>query len=118
MGKLKKSVTGALAAVLLASGAGLVSAGTAEAAGAKYKCKASAKLVWGTAQSTSSCKKSKSGKKVTKHRAMIKCAEMRGQGNQHDIYWTGYGPWKKAGTKSTVKCPIRSSLAGYGQQVK
>lgn len=66
----KKVAGGALAAVLMATGTSLVTAAPAEAATAKYACEAEVHLDLGRPEATSSCKKSGSGKKVSKHRVM------------------------------------------------
>ncbi len=117
----KKIATGALAVLMGATATGLATAAPAEAAGAKYKCSISkAGLDWGRPSVTSSCKKSSSGKKVSKHRAMLKCDVVRGAGAgaEHTIRYTEYGPWVSPGKKSSVKCGFRSFTAGFGVQTK
>jgi len=52
----KKAAGATLAAVLMATGTGLATAGTAEAAGAKYKCTSVVHLDLGRPKATSSCR--------------------------------------------------------------
>ncbi|NEB03303.1 hypothetical protein [Streptomyces sp. SID13726] len=114
----KKAAAGALAAVLMATGTGLVAAGTAEAAGAKYKCKAEVHLDLGRPKGTSSCKKSASGKGIGKHRVKLVCDVVRGRGNPHDISVTLFGPWVKPGKKSTVMCGFSSFTRSWSVETK
>ncbi|WP_369169852.1 hypothetical protein AB5J49_19225 [Streptomyces sp. R28] len=116
----KKAAVGALAAVLMATGMGLADAGTAEAAGARYKCKSEVHLSLGRPTATSSCKKSSSGKKVSKHRVKLTCDVIRGTGagSEHTIPWTLWGPWKKPGEKSTVQCGFRSFLRSWSVETR
>jgi hypothetical protein len=110
---------GALVATAL--GAGL--AGGAFAA-QQARCGVDAKLDGdGRAKATSTCTviqgpKVGNTRTVNQHRAVINCDNIRGQGNQHDIRNTQYGPWEKPGTASSAKCAIRSSLAGFSQDIK
>ncbi|WP_030265936.1 hypothetical protein [Streptomyces violens] len=109
----KKVATSALAAIMMTTGLTLASAGTAEAAGAKYKCKVViGHLDWGRPTGRSQCKKSKSGKKVHKHRVVLTCDVIRGvgAGQEHAVPWDFYGPWVSPGKKSHVKCSTRSFL--------
>ncbi|MFH8929412.1 hypothetical protein ACH4D4_20370 [Streptomyces pristinaespiralis] len=116
----KKAATGSLAVMMAAAGAGLITAVPAEAATAKYKCKASATLDWGRPKATSSCSKSGSGKKITKHRVVLVCDVLRGTGTGagHTIPWTLKGDWKRPGEKSTVMCGFRSFLRSYKVETK
>ncbi|MER6787080.1 hypothetical protein ABT330_21095 [Streptomyces sp. NPDC000658] len=114
----KKAAGGALAAVLIATGAGLATAAPAEAAAAKYKCKAEVHLDLGRPKATSSCKKSASGKKVSKHRVKLVCDVVRGRGTPHEIPWTLFGPWVKPGQKSTVMCGFSSFTRSWSVETK
>ncbi|MEU1402027.1 hypothetical protein ABZ471_06600 [Streptomyces sp. NPDC005728] len=116
----KKAAGVALAAVLMATGTGLAAAGTAEAAGATYKCKAEVHLDLGRPKATSSCKKSSSGKKVRLHRVKLVCDVVRGTGTgaEHTIPWYLWGPWKKPGEKSTVMCGFRSFTRSWSVETK
>lgn len=116
----KKLASGAIAAVMMTGGLGLATAAPAEAAGAKYKCKASVTLDWGRPKATSSCKKSSSGKKVAKHRVKLVCDVVRGTGTGagHTIPWTLWGDWKKPGQKSTVKCGFSSFTRSWKVETK
>ncbi|NEA88193.1 hypothetical protein G3I38_34220 [Streptomyces sp. SID7958] len=114
----KKVAGGALAAVLMATGTSLVTPAPAEAAAAKYACKAEVHLDLGRPKATSSCKKSGSGKKVSKHRVKLVCDVVRGRGTPHSVPWTLYGPWKKPGQKSTVKCGFSSFTRSWSVQTK
>ncbi|MER5636973.1 hypothetical protein ABT095_08455 [Kitasatospora sp. NPDC002227] len=109
-----------VAAVPLVAGTLMMMLPGQASAATQSKCNVSAKLNWGTAEATSTCTPIagpmvQGTKQVNNHRAVIKCANIRGQGNQHDIYVTLHGPWKRPGEASTVSCPMRSSLAGYSQ---
>ncbi|MET7567360.1 hypothetical protein ABZT04_02475 [Streptomyces sp. NPDC005492] len=114
----KKVAGGALAAVLVATGTGLATAVPAEAAVAKYKCKAEVHLDLGRPKATSSCKKSGSGKKVSKQRVKLVCDVVRGRGNPHEIPWVLFGPWKKPGEKSTVMCGFSSFTRSWSVETK
>ncbi|QNE76940.1 hypothetical protein F0344_22055 [Streptomyces finlayi] len=114
----KRAVTGALAALLMTSGLALATAVPAEAAGAKYTCKAKASLSLGRPVSTSACKKSAKGKTVKKHRAVLVCDVVRGRGAEHTIAWTVKGDWKKPTQKSSVKCGFSSFLRSVKVETK
>ena len=114
----QKVAGGALATVLFATGASLATAVPAEAAGAKYKCKAEVHLDLGRPKATSSCKKSSSGKKVSKQRVKLVCDVVRGRGTPHEIPWTLWGPWKKPGEKSTVMCGFSSFTRSWSVETK
>ncbi|WDO07994.1 hypothetical protein ME763_21385 [Streptomyces murinus] len=114
----KKAAGGMLAVVLMAAGTGLATAGTAEAATAKYKCTAVVHLDLGRPKATSSCKKSASGKKVSKHRVKLVCDVIRGRGTPHEIPWYLWGPWVKPGQKSTVMCGFSSFTRSWSVETK
>ncbi|MFG3049174.1 hypothetical protein [Streptomyces sp. NPDC048202] len=114
----KRVAGGALAITLMSAGLGLSAAGTAEAAGARYKCKAEVHLDLGRPKATSSCKKSASGKQVTKHRVKLVCDVIRGRGNPHEIPWYLWGPWVKPGQKSTVMCGFSSFTRSWSVETK
>ncbi|MCI3272622.1 hypothetical protein [Streptomyces cylindrosporus] len=114
----KKAASGVLAAVLMAAGTGLVAAAPAEAAGARYKCKAEVHLDLGRPKATSSCKKTGSGKAVAKHRVKLVCDVVRGRGNPHEIPWVLFGPWVKPGQKSTVMCGFSSFTRSWSVETR
>ncbi|MFD9591047.1 hypothetical protein ACFWBM_40885 [Streptomyces sp. NPDC059980] len=114
----KKTAAGTVAAVVMAAGLGLITAGPAEAAGAKYKCTSEVHLDLGRPKAISKCKKSSSGKKVSKHRVVLVCDVVRGRGTPHDIPWTVFGPWKKPGEKSTVMCGFSSFTRSWKVQTR
>ncbi|CAM5450553.1 hypothetical protein [Streptomyces aurantiogriseus] len=90
----------------------------AAAAGAKYKCVAEAHLDLGRPKATSSCKKSASGKKVSKHRVKLVCDVVRGRGTPHEVPRVLYGPWVKPGQKSTVMCGFSSFTRSWAVETK
>ncbi|WP_327324000.1 hypothetical protein OG735_16910 [Streptomyces sp. NBC_01210] len=116
----KKLATGTLATMMAATATGLITAAPAEAAGTKYKCKASATLDWGRPKATSACSKSGSGKAIKQHRVVLVCDVLRGTGAgmEHTIPWTLRGDWKKPGEKSTVMCGMRSFLRSYKAETR
>lgn len=90
-------------------------------AATQAKCSLDIKLDWGRGVVASTCTmiigpQVKGAKMVNHHRSVLSCDDIRGQGNQHDIRVKLYGPWKPVGQTSTVKCPIRSSVAGFSQE--
>ncbi|MCP3820509.1 hypothetical protein NLX86_21155 [Streptomyces sp. A3M-1-3] len=114
----KRFATGALAMVMGASATGLITAAPAEAAGAKYKCKAYAKLDGlGRPTAYSTCSKSSGGKAVRLHRVEIKCDQVQGA-REHVVTYTLHGPWVSAGKKSNVKCGFKNYLRGFSVQTK
>ncbi|MEU6485068.1 hypothetical protein [Streptomyces sp. NPDC046887] len=125
--RTKKSLSLVASATALGVGLAVSLPASASASSSSYQvsCWASAELVGlGTAEATSNCAPVGGPpmpqlKRVSKHRAVIKCSMIRGTGaSTHDIPVTLNGPWKTPGQKSKIKCPIRSSLAGYWQQTK
>ncbi|MGW2835024.1 hypothetical protein [Streptomyces sp. NPDC001286] len=114
----KKVAGGALAAVLMATGAGLATAVPAQAAAARYTCKVEVHLDLGRPKATSSCRKSGSGKKVSKHRVKLVCDVVRGRGTPHEIPWILFGPWVKPGQKSTVMCGFSSFTRSWSVETK
>ncbi|QNS05830.1 hypothetical protein [Streptomyces xanthii] len=112
MGAAMMPIVGAVA--LTAFGAG-----QAQAASSFYKCdkpsmSAAKKKV------TSYCYKISSvgGKKASKHRAKALCDQDRGSGPFiHSVQVTVHGPWVALGKKSSVTCPLRSTLImGYSEK--
>ncbi|MEU0381995.1 hypothetical protein ABZ093_32585 [Streptomyces cyaneofuscatus] len=114
----KKAATGVLAGLLMTSGLTLATASPAQAAGAKYTCKATPSLSLGRPVSTSSCKKSAKGKTVKQHRAVLLCDVVRGRGAEHPVTWTVFGKWKKPAEKSSVKCGFGSFLRSVKVETK
>ncbi|MFF6908517.1 hypothetical protein ACFY9Q_21605 [Streptomyces sp. NPDC012389] len=114
----KKAATGALAGLLMTSGLALATAAPAQAAAAKYTCKATPSLSLGRPVSTSACTKSSKGKTVKQHRAVLVCDVVRGRGSEHTIPWTVKGDWKKPTEKSSVKCGFSSFLRSVKVETK
>ncbi|HZX38920.1 MAG TPA: hypothetical protein VFF37_11400 [Streptomyces sp.] len=114
----KKFATGTLAMLMGATATGLITVAPAEAAAAKYACKAYAKMdSLGRPTAYSSCAKSGSGKAVRLHRVEIKCDQVQGA-REHVVTYTLHGPWVSAGKKSTVRCGTKNFLRGFKVQAK
>ncbi|MEV6649422.1 hypothetical protein [Streptomyces sp. NPDC051219] len=114
----KKFATGTLAIVMGATATGLITAAPAQAAPAKYKCKAYGKLDGiGRPMAYSTCARSAGGKAVRLHRVEIKCDQVQGAREQVVTYKL-HGPWVSAGKKSNVRCGTKNYLRGFSIQTK
>ncbi|WP_405598528.1 hypothetical protein OG741_16395 [Streptomyces sp. NBC_01410] len=114
----KKFATGTLAILMGATATGLVTAAPAEAATAKYACKAYADMDGiGRPTAYSTCVKKGSGKAVRLHRVEIKCDQVQGA-RETVVTYTLYGPWVSPGKKSNVRCGTKNFLRGFKVQTK
>lgn len=96
----------------------LTAAEPAEAAPAKYKCKAYFQLdKWGRPEASSECWRSSKGKAVKKHRAKIVCDQAQGA-REHVVEWALYGDWASPAKKSTVRCGFKNFLMGGGVETR
>ncbi|MEV3856692.1 hypothetical protein AB0J38_20475 [Streptomyces sp. NPDC050095] len=118
--KWKRVMGAAMMPVVGAVALGAFGAGQAEAAGGSfYKCDKPSMSI-ARKKVTSYCYKISSvgGKKASQHRARALCDQDFGSGPfNHSRQVTVHGPWVALGKKSSVTCPLRSTLImGYSDK--